>query len=334
MEEVYPEIFLIKEKGTIGAIKPPENIYVIGGKDALIYDGGYGNKKTIRHVIEEINNIKKIYLQRKEHFQLTRILPSHVHPDHFSGLKALKKNLNVDVILTEKMASIINSRKNFYDYYESENYFKENFIKKSIANRLKLELRKPLMHFFYQIIYGLSFIDNPDKIINENAKIIINGEEWVIFPSPGHSSDHISLYHPKKGILFSGDNILRTITTWLGPPNSDIEQYIKTIKKIQEIPNLKLIFPAHGSPITNPYERIEEILKHREKRTQQVFMLIKKYSDKGISPQEIIEHLYANQGKLMYGVARGWVVLTLKMLLEKGLIIYKIREDGVKFYSV
>lgn len=332
MEEVYPGIFLIKERGTIGAIKPPENVYVIGREDGLIFDGGYGNKGTIRHVIEEIIKIKKIFQKRNEPFQLTRVLPSHVHPDHFSGLKALKEYIDVEILLTEKMANIINSRESFYDYYESDNYFKQNFIKTSFSNRLKLELRKPLLHFFYQLIYGLSFIEHPDKIINERASLWIDGQDWQIFPSPGHSSDHISLYNEEEGVLFSGDNILRTVTTWLGPPNSDIEQYISSIKHIKDLPNLKLILPAHGSPITNPYERIEDILSHRQKRTNQVFALIKKYSDIGITTQRLIEILYSHQGRMIYGVARGWVVLTLQMLVEKGLIRYKIEKEGVKFY--
>ena len=55
MIEVYPGIFLIKEKGTSGAIKPPENIYVLAGSDGIIYDAGYGTKKAIKHLIGEVN---------------------------------------------------------------------------------------------------------------------------------------------------------------------------------------------------------------------------------------------------------------------------------------
>jgi glyoxylase-like metal-dependent hydrolase (beta-lactamase superfamily II) len=333
MKEVYPGIFLIKEKGTIGAVKPPENIYVIAGKDGLIFDGGYGNRKTVRHVIEEINKIRRVYFKKKKTFQVTRVLPSHVHPDHFSGLKALKRYLNINILLTEKMAEVIQSRQNFYDYYESNNYFKQNFIKDNLRNVLKFQLRKPLLRFFYQIIYGLSFIQEPDEIIDEKTKITIYNQVWEIFPSPGHSSDHISLYNEPEGVLFSGDNILRTVTTWLGPPNSDIEEYIHTIKKIRALPNLKLILPAHGSPITQPYERIEEILEHRKHRTQQVLKIVQKHSNHGITPEEIIEILYTSQGRMMYGVARGWVVLTLHMLVEKGRIKYLIKKEGVKFYS-
>jgi len=331
MKEVSPGIFLIREKGTIGAIKPPENIYVIGGKDALIFDGGYGNRNTIKHVIKEINKIKKVYLKRNIPFRVTRVLPSHVHPDHFSGLKKLRKYLDVEILLTKEMAEVINSRKNYYDYYESDNYFRQNYIKKNTINMLKFQLRKPLMHLFYQIIYGLSFIDKPDKLIDNETIIQIDGEIWETFPSPGHSSDHISLYNEDKGILFSGDNILRTITTWLGPPNSDIEQYINSINRIKDLPNLKVIFPAHGSPVTNPHERIQEILEHRKRRTNQVHELIEKNATHGISPEEIINILYSH-GRMMNNIARGWVVLTLRMLTEKSLVGYKIDEKEVKFY--
>jgi len=33
MQEVYPEIFLIREKRSMGAIKPLENLYVLAGND-------------------------------------------------------------------------------------------------------------------------------------------------------------------------------------------------------------------------------------------------------------------------------------------------------------
>ena len=50
MREVYSNIFLIKEKGSFGAIKPPENIYVLAGSDGIIYDAGYGTKRAVKHL--------------------------------------------------------------------------------------------------------------------------------------------------------------------------------------------------------------------------------------------------------------------------------------------
>lgn len=332
MKEVYPGIFSLREKGSFGAIKPPENIYVLAGSNGLIFDAGYGHIWTIKRLMKEFLMLKQKYQKQSLPFEITRVLPSHVHPDHFSGLKLLRKYLGVNIVLTQKMADIIKHKRSFIAYYESENPLKEEYQAYSARNLCNAYLRKFFSRIFFKGIYGLSFINKPDDIIEEPSIIDINGEEWALFSSPGHSSDHISLYNKEKGILFSGDNILRSITTWLGPPNSDIEQYVESINTIRNLPHLKLILPAHGSPIENPYERIQQILIHRKERTEQVLQLIQDHSNKGISSNSIIMSLYPTDGKFKHGVARGWVSLTLKMLTSQGLISSRLINNEIRFF--
>jgi glyoxylase-like metal-dependent hydrolase (beta-lactamase superfamily II) len=332
MREIYSNIFLIREKGSLGAIKPPENIYVIAGKNGLIFDAGYGNIWTIKRLIRQVRLIKKRYKKKEIPCKITRILPSHVHPDHFSGLKKLRKYLKIKIMLTKKMARIIKNKQSYLSYYESKDPFHDEFKAPTTRNILTISIQKIFTRTFFNLIYGMSFIKETDIIIKERSKISINGDIWQIFPSPGHSSDHISLYNEEKGILFSGDNVLRSITTWLGPPNSNIEEYINTIKKIQNLPNLQLILPAHGSPIKNPSERLQEILSHRQERTTRILNLIRNSSNQGLKVNDIIKALYPQDGKLKHGVARGWIVLTLKMLSSKNLIIAKIIGKELLFF--
>ncbi|MBD3195393.1 MAG: MBL fold metallo-hydrolase [Candidatus Lokiarchaeota archaeon] len=332
MKEILPGIYSIREAGNLGAMKPPENIYVLAGKNGLIYDAGYGSVRAIKYLMKQINKIAKLQKERDLPFNLTRVLPSHAHPDHFSGLKMIRNHLNVKIVLTRRMAEILKNKHSYYYYYQSEDIYRDEYFPKSISNVLRHNFREPLMKLFYKGIYGLSFIDNPDIIIEENTSIDINGEEWQIFHSPGHSSDHISLYHEEKGILFSGDNILRTITTWLGPPNSNIEQYLSTIKKIQRLPNLEIILPSHGSPITSPKARIKELLEHRENRKNQVLEIINSYPSRGITVESLIEKFYPGQTKFMHGVARGWIILTLDLLKKRNLIEQKSVSGHINFF--
>ncbi len=332
MEEVYPSIFLIREEGSLGVMKPPENIYVLAGKNGLIFDAGYGTIKTIKYVVSQINKIKRKYQEEGLPCNIKRVIPSHVHPDHFSGLKRLRRYLGLKIVLTEKMATIIRDKKSYLEYYDSENILEEAYEAKSIRARLNSYLRKITTHVFFKNIYGLSFITQPDEIINSTTTISINGEELKIFPSPGHASDHISLYNEDKGILFSGDNVLRTITTWLGPPTSNIEHYLETIRTFQELPNLNLILPAHGSPIPDPRQRLKEILAHRHQRTQQVLALIQGNAQKGITLSGLLEALYPNQSNFMHGVARGWIILTLRLLRSQGQIEYRLEGNLLRFY--
>jgi glyoxylase-like metal-dependent hydrolase (beta-lactamase superfamily II) len=332
MKEVYPSIFLIKEKGVFGVIKPPENIYVLAGSDGLIYDAGYGTKRTVKKLLKGLKEIENQFKEQNKEFNITRILVSHCHPDHFSGLKRIRKALGLKIVLTKKSYEIIKDKKSFIKTFETDAYEDYLRIRKKTFHKLIKFLRNVGSRLFYQRIFGVSFIDDPDEIIEDNTVITINGESWSVFPSPGHAIDHISLYNEDKGILFSGDNILRSITTWLGPPRSNLEDYIKSVEKIKSLPNLNLILAAHGSPIENPEVRIREILKHRKNREKQVFELIHDNTEKGISPKEIIKGIYPNNSRFLHQVARGWVVLTLKLLENKKLIKRKETKKKILFF--
>ena len=332
MNEVYPDIFLIKEKGTFGAIKPPENIYVLAGPDGIIYDAGYGTKKAVKRLIKELKTIEEFYNEQNNEFKLTRIIVSHCHPDHFSGLKRIREALGIKISLTNKSIEIIKNKKSFIKSFETDAYEDYLRVRKKITRKILNILRNVGSRLFYQRIYGVSYVDDPEEIIDDDTEITINGEIWRIFPSPGHAIDHISLYNEEKGILFSGDNILRSITTWLGPPNCSITEYIKSIEAIQKLPNLKLILAAHGSPIENIKERIADILLHRKKREKQVLNIINNNKEKGICPKDIIKAIYPNDSRFLHQVARGWIVLTLKMLEEKNLIKRQDTKKKVLFF--
>ena len=334
MIEVYPGIFLIKEKGSSGAIKPPENIYVFAGSDGIIYDAGYGTKKAIKHLIRELQEIEESYKAQNKEFKLTRILVSHCHPDHFSGLKRLRQLLGIKITLTKRSAKIIKNRTSFIKSFETDAYEDYLRVRRKITRRIINVLRNVGSRLFYQRIYGVSYIDDPEEIIDDTTEISINGENWRIFPSPGHAIDHISLYNEEKGILFAGDNILRSITTWLGPPNCNIPEYIKSLEAIQKLPNLKLILSAHGSPIENPKDRIADILLHRKEREKQVLKIIYDNKEKGISPKGIIKTIYPEHSRFLHQVARGWIVLTIKMLEEKKLVNRQDTKKKILFFPV
>jgi len=334
MKEVYPGIFLIREKGAFGAIKPPENIYVLAGSEGIIYDAGYGTRRAVRHLIKELKEIEQHYRDQNKEFRLTKILVSHCHPDHFSGLKQIRKALGVNIVLTKKSAEMIKDKASFIKTFETDAYEDYLRIRKNTSRKIINFFRNIGSKLFYQRIFGASYVDDPEEIIESSTNFSINGELWKIFPSPGHAIDHISLYNEEKGILFSGDNILRSITTWLGPPNSDVAEYIKSIETIQKLPNLKLILAAHGSPIEQPKERIIEILSHRKDRETQVLDIINKNSKNGISPKEIIRAIYTDNSRFLHQVARGWVVLTLKLLENKNLIRRKNSKKKILFFPI
>ncbi len=332
MKEISHGIFIIKEKGVIKLRKPPVNIYVIAGDgDGLIFDAGYGDKKTIKYVIKEIEEIESLYNSQNKEFKLTRILPSHTHPDHISGLYKLRKKLGLKVILTKDMATIIKNKKAYRSTRQAD-LLDDLFLVKKFWNRAITKIKDYFHWVFFKFAFGIKFLDSPDEFIEEDTEILINNEIWNVIPSPGHAKDHISLYNKERGILLSGDNIIKSLTTWIGPPGSDIGSYLDSLDVIKNLPNFKLVLPAHGRSIKNPIRRVEEIITHRKERTKQVIGIVSKYPERGITPTELIDELYPQGAKIIQRIGRGWVCLTLKLLEQKNLVTHVKEKKKIKFY--
>ena len=327
MKEVYPGIFCIKQKGVFGIIKPSVNIYVITGKDGLVYDAGYGAKTDIKKFAEQYSKINKICKDRGVENRIDRILLSHAHVDHFSGLKGLRDKCGFKIIVTDEMKHIISSSKNYRSSYERSDSDNTKSIFSSVLRKLKLIFRE-IEFYIYSLFWGISYTEYPDIIIDSDTEIMINDEAWQIFCSPGHSNEHIVLYNKDKGILFSGDNVLKSINVWLGPPKSDIDEYNDSLKKMMDLPNLKIIFPAHGNPVDKPYERLKEIIEWRMKRTEDVYEILQKSSPKKHSVKDIINILYPNDRRIKKIFAEGWIELTLHKLEREN----KILREGDRFF--
>ena len=333
MKEVYPDIFLIKEGKERLRVKAPVNIYVIGGPDGLIFDAGYGNKKQVKYVVREINKIKNLHDSKGKSLKITRIMPSHAHPDHFSGLKYLKEKLGLKIITTRKTANIISSKRNFLKSFDLS-FMSSDIEKRDITEENKIPLKIKILYFLFIRFYRVSLVKEFDSIVRENAEIVINNEKWKIIPSPGHSIDHIYLYNEKKGILFSGDNILEDTTTWLGPPNSNLEDYINSLEIVLNLPNLKYIFPAHGNILNDdPRKKVRELLEYRRSKTQQIFELLEEKSGEKFTFKDIVKLIYPKTSKRKRMLRSGWIWVTLQMLEKKKLIFKEIKGKNIIFYT-
>ena len=271
----------------MGGIKPPLNMYVLAGEDGLIFDGGYGTRRDIRQAKAGVQAIQAELSRQGIDSRIIRILPSHTHPEHFSGLQRVRRALGVKVVLTDKMARRIVSGDVYRQAYAEPE--KENGVYSHRVNAFRQFLHQKMSRLFYRRIFGIAFMPDPDVIIEEESILQVGGEVWDVIAGPGHCDDHVMLYNRERGILLAGDNVLRSITTWLGPPRSDLEDYFHTLERIRDLPGLKRILTAHGSPIENPVERVNEIIHYRQLRTDEIEGIIRDGGPGGVSYHHVLD---------------------------------------------
>ncbi len=329
MKEVAPNIFVVHLDIGFRKFKLPVNVYILAGRDGIVFDSGFGTKKSRNKLACKISDISKLMKERGRACAITRAMSSHGHWDHFSGLYHLQKDLDFDIFATPKQASRITSKKAYIDAFQGEDEFLKNPIVKKFTPFQKV--RHTLLNKLHITIFKVCFVTGQVKNIDESTNFSVNGDAWQVIHLPGHCDDDIVLYNEEKGILLAGDVVLRSITTWLGPPKSDLNIYIKSLERILELPNLKLILPAHGSPIENPRKRVQEAIEHREKRTREVFELIMKSGEKGISLEKIFKSFYPRLTVFQRSILCGWIVVTLQYLIEKKSISYNREKRNPVF---
>ncbi len=321
VKEVAPNVFMITQTIGMGKSRFSVNVFVIAGENGFVFDSGYGGKMQGRALVRAIQKIINEKKQHNEPCSIIRVVPSHGHWDHFSGLGYLQEHFGLHVCATRKQAEKIGSKKNFIKIFRVES----PFVKVSESGILGLwhSLKKRIFKEIFMRLLKVRFVSGRIDILDENARLVINlgagnSDTWEMIPLPGHCDDDIVLYNREKGILLGGDVVLRKVTAWLGPPRSNLSQYINSLETLKALPGLSLILPAHGSPIQDPVTRIQAAIDHRKKRTLDVFKMIADAGAEGVCYETIFRSYYSNARGLQRNLLEGWICVTLDHLIEKG----------------
>ena len=82
--------------------------------------------------------------------------------------------------------------------------------------------------------------------------------------TPGHADDHFA-FLTGSGVCFSGDLVLGTGSSFVPPDGGSLAAYMDSLTRVRGL-GLTLICPGHGPWITDPAEKLDEYIEHREAR--------------------------------------------------------------------
>jgi len=116
-DEVAPGIFRIKQILSFKQMKFAVNIYVLTGKNGLVFDSGFGNRQAGKRLVEGIYRIIETVRHRGQPCAIKSAMASHGHWDHFSGLAHLQKTLGLDILATEQQAPKIKSKQVYKELF-------------------------------------------------------------------------------------------------------------------------------------------------------------------------------------------------------------------------
>ena len=132
--------------------------------------------------------------------------------------------------------------------------------------------------------------------------------------TPGHARGHLCFFHPRTGALISGDHVTATGTVIIDPPEGDMADYVASLERLLSL-NVKVLFPAHGSPQGAAKKRIQGLIDHRRIRENKVLAAL---SDRPATLESIVEAAYDDTPRELWPYAERSLLAHLEKLEKEG----------------
>ncbi len=209
-------------------------------------------------IVELWEQVFKSHLKGKP---IKRIICTHMHPDHV-GLAGW---------LCQRDKGVLNMSLGEYTYCrtligEKGREAPEEtiaFYKSAGLNEEELFHYKAQFGWFGKLVKALP---PRFKRLKEGDTINIGDYQWQILVGTGHSPEHICLYCPALNLVFSGDQILPTISSnisvWPTEPFANpLKDWLDSCAKLKNVlPEDVLVLPAHGLPFIGVKHRLQALI--------------------------------------------------------------------------
>ena len=189
---------------------------------------------------------------------VTRIIVTHLHPDHIGLARWLEERSGAPVWMLE--SEIANAR-----HVWNPSRGKEDFVRYMMRHGMDPETAGATAQ---TTSLGVRL---PEILIplQPEDRIELGGSEARVIHTPGHSDFHFVLHDERRRLLFAGDHLLLEITPniglWTYTAPRPLQRYLDSIKDLRGL-DADLVFPGHGPLFHDLDGRIDELAFHHEER--------------------------------------------------------------------
>lgn len=200
------------------------------------------------------------------------IVLSHGHPDHYGLAPRIVEAVHRDVVVIahETFATGLDRR-------ESETPWGKRWQPPPAVRRIA-HVRPTIT-----------------RHVRNGEVIRLAGRDLVVMHTPGHTPDHICLHDMDTGVLYSGDHVMPTTTSYvMSISEADtLGVYLDSLDRTAALPEITRVAPAHGHPFVDLTGRIEEIRDHHASRLGRLQWLVAEHGPAGVP--ELAAHLFPGQ---------------------------------------
>lgn len=213
------------------------------------------------------SNAQKRVIKRLKDLPIEQICITHHHEDHTGNLKALQEQITCPIYGHELCTLLMKA--------------------------------PPPVCLLERRIWGKNTA--VDNILPIEKIISTNRYQFHVIHTPGHADDHICLYEPQEGWLFSGDLYVHHYIRYFMATESVATQ-IASLKKVLKL-NFDRFFCSHSYREDKGKERFQRKLQF----LQDLYGNVTNLHQKGYKPSRIMRALEIEEQWMIRFLSGGWL---------------------------
>jgi glyoxylase-like metal-dependent hydrolase (beta-lactamase superfamily II) len=115
----------------------------------------------------------------------------------------------------------------------------------------------------------------PWQRLDEGSVVPTDEGDLLVLHTPGHSPDHLTLWHADSRTLFTGDMLVLGSTVVIpASQGGSLSDYLTSLERMRALDPARAL-PAHGPVIEDPSALITHYIRHRAEREHQVLEVLR-----------------------------------------------------------
>ncbi|MBW8793256.1 MAG: MBL fold metallo-hydrolase [Streptomyces sp.] len=304
------------------------NVYALEGlaEGLVLVDGGWSIPESLQALEDALADLGH------DLGEISHILVTHIHRDHYTQAVALRRLLGSRVYLgsgERRGLELLGSLRTTQPAGSLET------LARAGAGELAERVAAMDHGDFDPDVW-----EAPDRWL-EAEELRFGDTRLQVVPTPGHTRGHVVYLDPARGLLFSGDHVLPHITPSigfeLGPSRLPLGDYLDSLRRMTALADARLL-PAHGPVGDSVHARVGELLAHHDDRLAQTRAVL---GDRTLDAHAVAGELGWTRRKIAFAelnafnqmLAVNETAAHLDVLAARGHVRRTRSADGVDHYT-